>query len=170
MPSSGARRAIAPLLVVEDDDDTRGALIELLESEGYSVRAVADGASALVALRVERFRLMVLDLLLPDMDGYELRRRQLAEPALASVPVIVLTADASARLEGVPIVRKPFDIDDLLLVIRAEIDAADRQKSRELLTAMSDVRKQLEKTMADLDAIRRGRGEDEAPPSTRRGR
>ena len=170
MPSSGARRAIAPVLVVEDDDDTRGALIELLESEGYSVRAVADGASALAALRVERFRLMVMDLLLPDMDGYELRRRQLADPALARVSVIVLTADSSARLDGVPIVRKPFDIDDLLAVVRAEIDAAERQKSRELLTAMSDVRKQLEKTMADLDAIRRGRGEDEAPPSTRRGR
>jgi len=170
MPS-GARRAIAPVLLVEDDDDTRAALVELLESEGFAVRAVADGTSALAALRVERFLIILLDLKLPDMPGSEVRRRQLEEPSLASVPVVVLTADPTARIEGVAVVRKPFDIDDLLAVIRAEIDAADRARSRDLLAAMSDVRKKLEKTMSDLDAIRRGRSDedDEAPPSTRRG-
>lgn len=170
MPS-GARRAIAPILVVEHDDDTRMTLLEILEQEGYAVRAVGDGVSALAALRVERFRLMLLDLRLPDMSGHEVRRRQLEEERLASVPVIVLTADNAAFIPGLPFLRKPFELDELLERVRTEIDAGERARSRELLAAMSDVRKQLEKTMNDLDAIRRGREEvDEAPPSTRRGR
>lgn len=168
MPS-GARRAIAPILVVEDDDDTRVALVELFESEGFAVRAVPDGTAGLAALRAERFVLVLLDLELPDMPGAEFRRRQLEEPRLAGIPVIVVTAHTVASIPGLPLMRKPFDIDELIALVNREIDAADRARSTQLLAAMSDVRKQLEKTMNDLDAIRRGREEDdEAPASTRR--
>lgn len=168
MPS-GARRAVAPILVVEDDDDTRVALVELLESEGFAARGVPDGESGLAALRVERFILVLLDLKLPDMPGGEFRRRQVEEPRFAGIPVIVLTADTVGSIPGLPLMRKPFDIDELMELVRREIDAADRARSTQLLAAMSDVRKKLEKTMNDLDAIRRGReDDDEAPPSTRR--
>jgi two-component system response regulator MprA len=81
------------VLVIEDDPDVRSALSELLAGEGYRVSATADGAEALDTLRGGlRPSVIVLDLMMPKVDGWDFRRAQLEDPSLAHVPVVLLTA------------------------------------------------------------------------------
>jgi CheY-like chemotaxis protein len=83
------------LLVVDDDDELRESLIELLELEGFASRGVRDGREALEFLRGhDPPCLIVLDLMMPVMSGQEFRAEQLRDPALAAIPVVVLTASS----------------------------------------------------------------------------
>ena len=113
------------LLLVEDDDDIRDTLAEILTQEGYDVLAARDGREALdLAAHTERLRLILLDLRMPVMDGVEFRQCQLRDPRLSVVPVIVLTAanDPVAGdnvLEGCGRLRKPVDLDELLATVAA---------------------------------------------------
>ena len=116
--------SVESILVVDDDDDTRDVLITLLEGEGYRVRAVSDALHALAVLRSEHISLILLDLMMPGMNGRELRDQQLADPALAGVPVIAVTGDTTAVIENLLMVRKPFDAEYLLGAIRHELNHA----------------------------------------------
>jgi CheY-like chemotaxis protein len=108
------------VLVVEEDSALRDALRDVLEDAGYGVVCVRDGVEAFATMRREPICFVLLDLHSPLMDGPEFRRRQLADPALAEVPLAVLTCDARASLgDDVPVLWKPFDIEDLLKVVRA---------------------------------------------------
>ena len=109
-------------LVVEDHEPMLEAFRDLLEDAGYAVFVARDGVEALSVLRREAISVVVLDIGLPTMDGRAFRERQLEDPRLASVPVIVVTADPRAEMEGVCLMRKPFDSDALL----AEMDRAQR--------------------------------------------
>jgi DNA-binding response OmpR family regulator len=116
-----SRRAI---LIVEDDDDIRETLAEVLRDEGHEVLVAADGEGALPILEADggRIDLIVLDLMMPRMNGFELREVQLAHPAWADIPVIVLTAgdttsDQLRRLTVAATVRKPVKIETLLGVV-----------------------------------------------------
>jgi CheY-like chemotaxis protein len=81
------------ILVIEDDPDVRRALTELLASEGYSVAATSDGGEALQTLRGGlRPAVILLDLMMPNCDGWDFRREQLEDPAFATVPVVLVTA------------------------------------------------------------------------------
>lgn len=81
------------VLVVEDDADVRGALAELLTGEGYQVTTTADGGEALDTLHGGlRPAVIVLDLMMPNVDGWDFRRAQLEDPSLAQLPVVLLTA------------------------------------------------------------------------------
>jgi len=108
------------VLVVEDDRDTRDAIVLMLEHEGYEVLSAPDGRAALKLLREGAApAAIVLDLMMPVMSGWDFRRHQLADPALASIPVIVLSADPlAARLADSAGVRevlaKPADVEALL--------------------------------------------------------
>jgi len=116
--SSGKRAVVGRILVVEDHEAMIEAFRDLLEDEGYVVLVARDGVEALAVLRSEPISVLVLDLALPVMDGRELRRRQLADPAIAHVPALVVTADPRATVEGTPLLRKPFDADAFLDEIR----------------------------------------------------
>jgi CheY-like chemotaxis protein len=113
-----------PVLIVEDDADLREMMAQLLTLEGYQIEAVANGREALEYLNeAPRPDVILLDLMMPIMDGWEFRRRQQNDPALADVPVIVLTAldQAQARasdLNGVDFLKKPLDFDRLLELVR----------------------------------------------------
>jgi CheY-like chemotaxis protein len=115
------------VLVVEDDEDTRDALGEVLADEGYSVSEASDGATALRRLRSQRPDLILLDLGLPEIRGEELLRTKAADPALSSIPVIVLSGASRPRaLPGVSaIVPKPFDIDEIVALVRKFAGAPD---------------------------------------------
>jgi CheY-like chemotaxis protein len=108
------------ILIVEDDVDVREALAVFLAGEGYKVVEAGHGAEALDQLRsAVPFCLILLDLFMPVMDGWTFRAEQLRDAALATIPVIVISADASAvrrgrELGAVASMVKPIDFDALL--------------------------------------------------------
>jgi CheY-like chemotaxis protein len=104
------------ILVVEDDPDALEALGDLLESHGYAVIFAHHGAEALQILGKPPLpRLILLDLLMPTMDGWEFRDRQKKDPRIAHIPVVVVSASSGAKpIDANSILRKPVDIDRLL--------------------------------------------------------
>jgi DNA-binding response OmpR family regulator len=135
--STYARRP--SVLIIDDDHDCGEMLGVLLESHGYRSILAADGRDALEALQVERPCLIVLDLLMPRMDGWQFRLEQLRRGVCAGVPVVVLSgvAKASQHLDVAAVLHKPVDEDELLDVLRAhcqlpsagEQDAAPAEQS-----------------------------------------
>ena len=108
------------IMVVDDDRGAMEALSDILEYEGYHVQRAQNGLQALEHLRETRPcpNLIVLDLLMPVMDGWEFRMRQKEDPELAKVPVLVVTAiAATAGLDAVGVLRKPVDVDALLRTV-----------------------------------------------------
>jgi CheY-like chemotaxis protein len=117
-----SRRGHCPVLIVEDDADLRDMMAQLLALEGYRTQTVPNGRAALDYLRQGDFPdVILLDLMMPVMDGWEFRRRQREDPQLARVPVVVLSALDQARaadLEGAAFLKKPLDFDRLLELVR----------------------------------------------------
>jgi CheY-like chemotaxis protein len=111
-----------PVLIVEDDEDLREMMAQLLTLEGFEAATVANGREALDYLHSARTPdVILLDLMMPVMDGWEFRRRQQADPTLAPVPVIVLSALDQARaaaVDAAAFLRKPLDFDRLLALVR----------------------------------------------------
>ncbi len=93
------RDGTGALLLVDDDERVREALVALLEAQGYPVVGAANGREALDVLRVRGLRpgLILLDLMMPVMDGWQFRAAQLADAELATVPVVVFSAHPRAR-------------------------------------------------------------------------
>ncbi len=90
------------VLVVEDDADVRGALAAVLEVAGYQVVEASHGGEALDHLRAatKTFCMILLDLFMPTMNGWAFRAEQMKDPDMAAIPVIVVSADATARSPG----------------------------------------------------------------------
>ena len=134
-PVSGTRRAIGAVLVVDDDAACRDAMRTLLEDEGHRVICAADGVAALGAMRAEEIFLVLLDARMPEMDGPELRKRQLADVGLCAIPVVLVTADAALTLDdAVVVLRKPFEADALLRIVATHAEShASREDSRAVL-------------------------------------
>jgi len=113
---------MASVMIVEDDRDTREMLARFLELEGFDVREAANGQAALEALREDsRTCVILLDLMMPVMNGWQFRKAQSNDPELSKIPVVVVTA-AGAR-EQIPAIdadawlAKPVDFDRLLATI-----------------------------------------------------
>jgi len=107
------------LLVIEDDFTLRETLADLLRDEGHEVALAGDGASALGLLETATPEAILLDLMMPGLDGKHFRIAQLSDARFASIPPIVITAaqvDDSNRiaLGEAPVLRKPFSLADLL--------------------------------------------------------
>jgi signal transduction histidine kinase len=130
MSGSGRRR----ILVVEDDPEILGALSGLLEEEGYDVQSVADARDALDRLRSGPApEVIILDLMMPGMDGWEFRTIQRADPTLASIPVVAISADTSSKaaaIDATSFLRKPFRFADLLSTVEKIIDERERRRIR----------------------------------------
>jgi CheY-like chemotaxis protein len=107
------------VLVVDDVDATRSGLAELLQLRGYRTREASNGADGLAWLRRDpHISVVVLDLAMPDSNGYWFRQEQLTDPAIAHVPVIVFTGHAdpdtlTQRLQVSDVLRKPVAVDAL---------------------------------------------------------
>jgi CheY-like chemotaxis protein len=112
------------VLVVEDDFDLRDALVPILEYEGHRVVSAANGREALDRLHaMSPPSVILLDLMMPVMNGETFRAEQLRDPRLAGIPVVVVSAhpkaeEHAARMGAVGCLRKPFDVEDLLAVVR----------------------------------------------------
>src|SRR4051812_45768779 len=131
-PAAGSGGA-GLVLVVEDDPDIRQAIAELLEDEGYDCILAEDGVHALEALGRRMPSLLLVDLLMPVMNGVELIARVRAEARWSHLPIVVMTA-AGERIIGVeleslnvPVLRKPLDIANI-----AELVAATMREPAEI--------------------------------------
>jgi len=128
-PSWTYKMSSAPLkriLLVEDDADIQEAMYELLVEEGYEVRAANNGAEALEQLADGAFRpeLILLDLMMPVMDGHAFRDAQLENPRYRDIPVVVISADRNAKeksiqMQAAAFLAKPVNLDDLLSTLAA---------------------------------------------------
>jgi CheY-like chemotaxis protein len=114
---------MSSVLVVEDDPDARELLRTALTIEGYDVRTAKNGLEALASLRQQRACIILLDIMMPVMDGWTFRREQVADPVLASIPVLCITAvfdpeDVSRQL-GLRCIRKPYRLDEVFGEVQA---------------------------------------------------
>ncbi len=124
-PSRAELPQPAYILVVEDDDDIREAVIDVFADGGYRARGVENGRAALAALRdgSPRPAVILLDLMMPIMDGPTFRAAQLADDDLRELPVVVMTASAqihetAEQLGAVSFLKKPVPLSELIAVAK----------------------------------------------------
>jgi CheY-like chemotaxis protein len=133
----GAAEQRQSIMVVEDDRDIRESLRRLLEEEGFAAPGFPDGQCALDALRgatADRPELVVLDLMMPVMDGWEFRAQQRADPGLADIPVLAISASTSSKALAVQAdayLRKPFRADDFLREVTRVLLASEHRRMRQ---------------------------------------
>jgi two-component system chemotaxis response regulator CheY len=118
----GVHRREREVLVVEDDPDLRQMMVQMLTLEGFGTQSARDGQDALDHLRAFRPLpdVILLDMMMPRMDGWQFCREQQADPALRDIRVMVLSAAPRDRLDvgAAEVILKPFNHDTLLAAIR----------------------------------------------------
>jgi CheY-like chemotaxis protein len=115
---------MSKLLIVDDEVAILEALTDILSVEGYEVATAANGAEGLKRAGEERPDLILLDLMMPVMDGQEMLRRLKESQDLRNIPVVVMSAGrvTKAELQGSRFLAKPFELDDLLDTVSAELN------------------------------------------------
>ena len=121
--------SIPCVLVVDDDETIRTTVAEALEFEGYAVASATNGAEALELVRQQRPQAIVLDLMMPVMDGWQFLEHCRADARCAGTPVLVISAyrqlpQAAAGLGVKGCITKPFDLDVLLGAVERLVHAA----------------------------------------------
>ncbi|HLI10557.1 MAG TPA: response regulator [Alphaproteobacteria bacterium] len=116
------------ILVVEDTEDNRRIIRDCLSGAGYEIVEAVDGAVGVAMAASDKPDLILMDIQLPGMDGYEATRRIKADPALAHIPVLAVTSyalsgdEAKTRAAGCDgYIAKPFSPRELLAKVRASI-------------------------------------------------
>ncbi len=124
------------ILVVEDDFDISNMLRIYFSGQGYDVQVAPRGGDALTLTRKQMPQLIVLDIMLPDMDGYSVCRELRQTTRTSHIPIIFLTQkdERSDKIAGLELgaddyITKPFDIEELKLRVKNAIDRVDREKS-----------------------------------------
>jgi CheY-like chemotaxis protein len=105
------------ILIVDDDEDFRMTYRDALELFGYRTLCAASGAEALELLRRQPVELILLDLMMPHMDGQQLHAILVADPALRNIPVVAVTA-GDTRLDGATHLSKVAELGEVLEVVR----------------------------------------------------
>jgi CheY-like chemotaxis protein len=110
------------VLVVEDDHDLREMMEQMLHLEGFATFTAGNGLEALDVLRAgARVRVILLDLMMPVMDGWEFRRHQQADPHMAGIPVVVMSAlngDRLREIDPLASFRKPLPFDHMIALLQ----------------------------------------------------
>ena len=128
MLSTSSTKPATFILIVDDDPDVLASLCDALSSEGYEVCGARDGIEALEAIDERRPDLIVTDLLMPTMTGFELLAALHDDPELATIPTLIITAARGAEAQqtrGAVILPKPLDLDRLLRAINTYAGPAD---------------------------------------------
>ena len=119
------------VLIVDDDENNRRICSAFLGHMGYRVLEAADGVSAIAISRAERPQVVLLDIVLPVMDGYEIARRLKMDPATAHIPIIAFTADVldgalnRAREAGADwFLAKPVELRHIATAVMRALDAS----------------------------------------------
>ena len=147
---------MATILVVDDDQDIRELIEEILEGAGHEVTLAADGQEALNKLKRRAYDLVVLDIMMPTMSGYEVLEQIRAMPSRASTPVIVVTAKhdptgVMREVKGgvVDHLTKPFLPEELEEVVARALDAS--QESVDERRRVLQTEAEIYGSMADLN-------------------
>jgi PAS domain S-box-containing protein len=138
MSDEGRNNGRAELLIVDDQQGSLRPLIEVLGGQGYAVRPARDGQQALLAARNQAPDLILLDVMLPDMSGYEVCQQLKAEPATRHIPVILVSPLAQEfdkvkcfSVGAVDFVTKPFHIEEVLARVQTHVAYHKLQKELE---------------------------------------
>jgi PAS domain S-box-containing protein len=137
-PQAGTAGANKTILIVEDDRDVVEALSSLLQVHGYEVEFALNGREALDLLKSDlRPGLILLDLMMPVMDGMQFREAQVSDPALADIPVVVMSAHPKAReimesIRAQAYLKKPVEIHSILETVERVSHWPDRASNSEL--------------------------------------
>jgi CheY-like chemotaxis protein len=122
------------ILVIEDDKDIRETLVQVLEVEGYPVHSAANGAEAILALeKIPGPCLILLDLMMPTMNGWQFLEKQRQDAVFASLPVVVISAlpantalgDRHAIDHAVGYIKKPVGLNSLMEIVRQYLGDGD---------------------------------------------
>ena len=126
---------MARILIVEDDFDISNMLRIYFTGQGFDVQVAARGSEALTLTRKQLPQLIVLDIMLPDIDGYEVCRQLRTNMRTGHIPIIFLTQkdERSDKIAGLELgaddyITKPFDIEELKLRVQNAISRAERDK------------------------------------------
>lgn len=115
---------MAKVLVIDDEQSIRTLMAAILEDEGHDVLQAADGLQGLDVLEHEVPDIVILDIMMPGIDGRETYRRIREQPRLADVPVIMVSAGAYGAPESVSaFMRKPFNLADFLATLDRVLSA-----------------------------------------------
>lgn len=120
------------ILVVDDDATIRDVIALVLEEEGWSVTTAANGVEALSKMRAITQDLVLLDLMMPMLDGWSVLGQRQVDPALSTIPVVAMSAGGQLALERAralgadECVSKPFELENVLGIVRDMYRAADR--------------------------------------------
>jgi len=111
------------ILVAEDDDDAREIFREVLEANGHEVDVARDGAETMARLRRTQFDVLLLDLMMPRMNGWEVRAAMLRDEKLSRLPVVIVTADATTSGEdwslcAAGFLPKPISYTSLIVAVK----------------------------------------------------
>ena len=122
--SFSGKRRLQHILVVDDDPAIRDVVSDILEMSDYCVKTACNGAEALDRIRVDRPAAVLLDLMMPVMDGRTFLLKRAADPALATIPVLIFTAGGDChelkRLHDIAgCLHKTVDFQQLLAAVRA---------------------------------------------------
>ncbi len=142
------------ILVVDDDEAIRQMVGALLADEGYQVEMAPNGEEAIKVIRQRRFDLVILDILMPVMDGWEVASRMLCEDDTRDTPIIFLTALSSYtdqlkgwRMGCFDYITKPFDIGLFLMRVKAAVEKADKQRAATKLEVETLVEQKMEQLL-----------------------
>jgi two-component system alkaline phosphatase synthesis response regulator PhoP len=126
------------ILIIEDDKDIIELLKHYLEKENFVLKDASDGFSGLEKVKSENFDLIILDIMLPEMDGLEVCKELRGDPQTASIPIIMLTAksEETDRIVGLELgaddyVTKPFSPRELIARVKALLRRAERRPEKQ---------------------------------------
>jgi len=135
-----------PILVIEDEEDISKLVEYQLKQSGYPVATASDGSSALEKVKKLRPALVILDLMLPDMDGKDICRALKANPSTQKIPILMLTAKTEEmdRIVGFELgaedyVTKPFSPRELVLRAKAILKRKESPQESEKLIQIGDL-------------------------------
>ncbi len=136
------------ILLVDDNSTNLGILVKALSEVGYQVRVAQDGSSAIAQTLYAKPNLILLDVMMPGMDGFETCRQLKANPSTQDIPVIFMTALTEVfdkvqgfQVGGVDYITKPFELDELLIRVRTHLN---------LQTLQNQLRAQNEQLQAEI--------------------
>lgn len=123
------------ILVVDDNPDNLRVLVNVLAQNNYKVRAALSGELALRSLEIVRSDLILLDIIMPEMDGYQVCKQIKANPKLADIPIIFISAlhqvpdkIEAFSLGGVDFITKPFETDEVLMRVKTHLEIHQLQR------------------------------------------